>query len=100
MGGTTDAPLGKRPRCPECDEHRWSWDGRCLSATCNPLSRNSDGSISIGSQTKSKKPVEKIVLPPWMRSKPKSPRQLKEALAYCEMKGIDPPWIDKNKEQR
>lgn len=37
MAGTTSLPINHRPPCDECGEHRWSWDGRCLSVVCAPL---------------------------------------------------------------
>ena len=38
MAGYTDKPMGERPYCPECNEHRWAWDGRCISPQCYPMS--------------------------------------------------------------
>lgn len=74
--------------CDVCLDFRWNHDGsQCLSTTCSPITLRPTGRSKSRS-----KPKEKVVLPAWLRTKPRSVRGKREAAIYARSKGIDLPW--------
>lgn len=86
--------------CPECGDHRWSYGGaKCLSLTCSPMPsariRAERADAKRKAEIAARKAEKAAALPDWLRTKPRSERQVKEALAYCKARGIPtnpPPW--------
>ena len=82
--------------------HRWNFDGtKCLSPSCSPLPSAILRARKAEEMAKAKKELaaaqRKAEMPAWLRTKPRSPKQLKEALAYCRSQGYPtdpPPWDD------
>lgn len=94
MQGRTDRPVGSRPNCPQCGEHRWSFhSGECLSPKCKPLSEWMKEIEATNKRVASRKRTEPLVDPTTgaVRKKPTG-KSRREAEEWYKATGKDIPW--------
>ena len=97
----TDAPRGSRPRCSVCGEHRWAFEGHCLSTACAGPLRSPDYPLSMPDwlrEQKQQKQVEAGMAPKKTATKkikmPRKGARRSEELWY-ESQGKVAPWLEK-----
>ena len=99
MAGYTDKPQGSRPNCPECGEHRWSYEGHCLGHQCKPLSAWMDeiNEAKVRNKNKGTRKKDPLFDPTSgkKRSRPTG-RSRKEAEAWYQAMGKEIPWEDRH----
>lgn len=102
----TGEPTGKRPRCEVCGEHRWAFDGFCLSMACAGTIDDPMYPASMPQQMRDEREARaaskagKGSRKTDTKTKVKMPKKgaLRSTELYYEAQGKVAPWLEK--EQR